>query len=203
MRAASIYLASNHRGKSSDSQELASESNHLEAGKLSRRQLCQVEVVSQVARAAAVAWYRLQTCQGMNAVARTHVCAPLGLHKLLAKDETTPPPRRTHALDEQQTAPRRAAPEAQERHPKPPPPTTPGAQSFYIETRGCQMNVSDTEVVRTLLNEDGLREAESAATADVVLLNTCAIRDKAEQKVWTRLRDLRGGKERRARPWPC
>ena len=75
---------------------------------------------------------------------------------------------------------------------KPPPPTTPGAQSFYIETRGCQMNVSDSEVVRTLLYEDGLREAESAATADVVLLNTCAIRDKAEQKVWTRLRDLRG-----------
>ena len=54
------------------------------------------------------------------------------------------------------------------------------------------MNVSDSEVVRTLLYEDGLREAESAATADVVLLNTCAIRDKAEQKVWTRLRDLRG-----------
>ena len=75
---------------------------------------------------------------------------------------------------------------------KPPPPTTPDAQSFYIETRGCQMNVSDSEVVRTLLYEDGLREAESAATADVVPLNTCAIRDKAEQKVWTRLRDLRG-----------
>ena len=53
------------------------------------------------------------------------------------------------------------------------------------------MNVSDSEVVRTLLYEDGLREAESAATADIVLLNTCAIREKAEQKVWTRLRDLR------------
>jgi MiaB/RimO family radical SAM methylthiotransferase len=80
---------------------------------------------------------------------------------------------------------------------KPPPPTTPDAHSFYIETRGCQMNVADSEVVRTLLYEDGLREAESAAAADVVLLNTCAIREKAEQKVWTRLRDLRGrnGKE--------
>ena len=63
---------------------------------------------------------------------------------------------------------------------KPPPPTTPGAQSFYIETRGCQMNVADSEVVRTLLRGDGLREAESASTADVVLLNTCAIREKAE-----------------------
>ena len=56
------------------------------------------------------------------------------------------------------------------------------------------MNVADSEVVRTLLRGDGLREAESAASADVVLLNTCAIRDKAEQKVWTRLRDLRGRK---------
>ena len=56
------------------------------------------------------------------------------------------------------------------------------------------MNVADSEVVRTLLRGDGLREAESAASADVVLLNTCAIREKAEQKVWTRLRDLRGRK---------
>ena len=81
--------------------------------------------------------------------------------------------------------------------PKPLPPAAPDAQSFYIETRGCQMNVADSEVVRTLLRGDGLREAESASKADVVLLNTCAIRDKAEQKVWTRLRDLRGrrGKE--------
>ena len=78
--------------------------------------------------------------------------------------------------------------------PKPLPPASPDAQSFYIETRGCQMNVADSEVVRTLLRGDGLREAESASTADVVLLNTCAIRDKAEQKVWTRLRDLRGRK---------
>ena len=73
--------------------------------------------------------------------------------------------------------------------PKPLPVADENARSFFVETRGCQMNVSDSEVVRTLLYEDGLREAESAATADVVLLNTCAIRDKAEQKVWTRLRD--------------
>lgn len=73
-----------------------------------------------------------------------------------------------------------------------PPPPPPDARSFFIETRGCQMNVSDSEVIRTLLATDGLREADSAATADVVLLNTCAIRDKAEKKVWTRLRDLRG-----------
>ena len=64
--------------------------------------------------------------------------------------------------------------------------------SFFIETRGCQMNVSDSEVVRSLMVGEGYGEAGSAAEADVVLLNTCAIRDKAEAKVWTRLRDLRG-----------
>ena len=77
-----------------------------------------------------------------------------------------------------------------------PPAAAPAApsngSSFFIETRGCQMNVSDSEVVRSLLLGGGYGEANSAAAADVVLLNTCAIRDKAESKVWTRLRDLRG-----------
>ena len=77
-----------------------------------------------------------------------------------------------------------------------PPAAAPAApsngSSFFIETRGCQMNVSDSEVVRSLLLDGGYGEATSAAAADVVLLNTCAIRDKAEAKVWTRLRDLRG-----------
>ena len=77
-----------------------------------------------------------------------------------------------------------------------PPAAAPAApsngSSFFIETRGCQMNVSDSEVVRSLLLGGGYGEANSAAAADVVLLNTCAIRDKAEAKVWTRLRDLRG-----------
>ena len=65
--------------------------------------------------------------------------------------------------------------------------------TFHIETRGCQMNVSDSEVVRALLAERGFVERDSAAAADVVLLNTCAIREGAEQKVWNRLRSLRAG----------
>ncbi|KAH8098262.1 N6-isopentenyladenosine methylthiotransferase [Aureococcus anophagefferens] len=67
-----------------------------------------------------------------------------------------------------------------------PPAAAPAApsngSSFFIETRGCQMNVSDSEVVRSLLLDGGYGEATSAAAADVVLLNTCAIRDKAEAK---------------------
>ena len=65
---------------------------------------------------------------------------------------------------------------------KPPPPTTPGAQTFYIETRGCQMNVSDSEVVRTLLYEDACR----AGRATGVKWPNLRDPNKAEQKVWTR-----------------
>lgn len=60
--------------------------------------------------------------------------------------------------------------------------------SFFIETYGCQMNVSDSEVVRAILLEAGFREAASLDEAGVVLANTCAIRERAEGKVWDRLK---------------
>lgn len=62
------------------------------------------------------------------------------------------------------------------------------AGSFFIETYGCQMNVSDSEVVRAILLEAGFREACSLEEAGVVLANTCAIRERAEGKVWDRLK---------------
>lgn len=70
-------------------------------------------------------------------------------------------------------------------------PAHPSSKSFFIETRGCQMNVSDSEVVRRLLGDAAFVEAPAAAAADVVLLNTCAIREGSERKVWNRLRTLR------------
>jgi len=60
-------------------------------------------------------------------------------------------------------------------------------RSVFVETYGCQMNVSDTEVVNAILQGAGYSTAESAETADVVLLNTCAIREKAEERIWNRL----------------
>ena len=74
-------------------------------------------------------------------------------------------------------------------------------RSVFIETYGCQMNVSDTEVVRALLNEAGYARAMAADSADVVLINTCAIREGAEAKIWNRLRELRaiGSRDRRTR----
>lgn len=66
-------------------------------------------------------------------------------------------------------------------------PSSPRGISFIIETYGCQMNTSDSEIVRSLLKKAGHKPAESETTADLVLLNTCAIRENAEAKIWHRL----------------
>ena len=60
-------------------------------------------------------------------------------------------------------------------------------KTFYIETFGCQMNVHDSEKVIGTLNEQGYSQVETPAEAELVLYNTCSIRDKAEQKVFHRL----------------
>lgn len=65
------------------------------------------------------------------------------------------------------------------------------ARTFYMETFGCQMNVHDSEKVSGLLLQQGYRPAGSAEEADLVFLNTCAIRDKAEHKVFSRLGELK------------
>ncbi|MDX2062490.1 MAG: tRNA (N6-isopentenyl adenosine(37)-C2)-methylthiotransferase MiaB [Bacteroidia bacterium] len=76
-------------------------------------------------------------------------------------------------------------------------PGLPGARGLaYIETYGCQMNFSDTEIVAASLAELGYGFTHDEAAADVVLLNTCAIRENAEQKVWHRLAQLKGRKRR-------
>ena len=67
-------------------------------------------------------------------------------------------------------------------------------KSFYIETFGCQMNVHDSEKVAGVLLNRGYRPAASAAEADLMLYNTCSIREKAAQKVFSRLGEWRGEK---------
>jgi len=61
---------------------------------------------------------------------------------------------------------------------------------FYIETYGCQMNVADTELMIGVLAAEGYQQTEEPAEADVMLVNTCAVRDNAEQRVLGRLGDL-------------
>src|SRR5512140_662945 len=61
------------------------------------------------------------------------------------------------------------------------------SRTFYIETFGCQMNVHDSEKVAGTLIAQGYRQVETPEEADLVFYNTCSIRDKAEQKVFSRL----------------
>ena len=64
-------------------------------------------------------------------------------------------------------------------------------KEVYIETYGCQMNFSDTEIVLSVLSNFGYNETSDINDSDVILVNTCAIRDNAEQRVYKRLDDLK------------
>lgn len=68
----------------------------------------------------------------------------------------------------------------------------------YIETFGCQMNVADTERAATGLRASGYDLCDSADDADVVLLNTCSVREKAERKVYTRIGEVRAAQFQKA-----
>ena len=77
-------------------------------------------------------------------------------------------------------------------------PVTPvQGQRVFIETYGCQMNVSDTELMLGILQDAGYASAQRPEDADVVVLNTCAIREHAEERVRGRLGQLRALKYRR------
>ncbi len=68
---------------------------------------------------------------------------------------------------------------------------TDAPKKFYLETFGCQMNVHDSEKVIGTLISEGYRQVQTVEEADLVLYNTCSIRDKAEQKVFHRLADYK------------
>ncbi len=65
------------------------------------------------------------------------------------------------------------------------------SKTFYLETFGCQMNVHDSEKVIGTLESQGYAQVETEEAADLILYNTCSIRDKAEQKVFNRLNDYK------------
>jgi tRNA-2-methylthio-N6-dimethylallyladenosine synthase len=64
------------------------------------------------------------------------------------------------------------------------------SKKVYIETYGCQMNVADSEVVISILSEAGFAPAEEIGDADLILINTCSIRENAEQRIWGRLKAI-------------
>lgn len=69
--------------------------------------------------------------------------------------------------------------------------------SIYIETYGCQMNIADTELVLGILRNDGYEVTSEADKADVILLNTCSIRENAEQRIYGRLGNFKRMKNSR------
>ncbi len=73
------------------------------------------------------------------------------------------------------------------------------AKTFYIETYGCQMNVADSEVVAAILRTTDADYTDDINKADIILLNTCSIRDNAEQRVQHRLQELAGSKHGKRR----
>ncbi len=68
-------------------------------------------------------------------------------------------------------------------------------RKLYLETFGCQMNVLDSELVLGQLRAQGYEHVEDREAADVILYNTCSVREHAEQKVWSRLGELRERKD--------
>src|SRR5580765_5096034 len=65
------------------------------------------------------------------------------------------------------------------------------ARKYLIETFGCQMNVHDSERMAGLLEQAGYEATTDASDADVVVINTCSVRERAEEKLYTRLGELR------------
>lgn len=77
-------------------------------------------------------------------------------------------------------------------------PSAGGGQKLYIETYGCQMNVGDTEIVVSIMQAEGFVYTDDIAAADIILVNTCSVRDNAEQRIWGRLHEFK--RYKKARP---
>jgi tRNA-2-methylthio-N6-dimethylallyladenosine synthase len=75
--------------------------------------------------------------------------------------------------------------------------TDPSRKKVYIETYGCQMNVNDSEVILSILQDNGYALTDNIEEADVILANTCSIRDNAEQRIWGRIDQFKIQKRKR------
>jgi tRNA-2-methylthio-N6-dimethylallyladenosine synthase len=77
------------------------------------------------------------------------------------------------------------------------PAANPDGPRVYLETYGCQMNVADSDLLSGILMGAGYRKTDRAEDADIILINTCAVREKAEDKVFSRAQELNAHKKRR------
>ena len=69
-------------------------------------------------------------------------------------------------------------------------------RNLYIETYGCAMNLADSEVMASIMTTEGYKTTQNPADADVIFINTCAIRDNAESRIWGRLKELKFQKKK-------
>jgi len=83
------------------------------------------------------------------------------------------------------------------RAPEPRSQVGPDAPRVYVETYGCQMNVADSDLISGLFSGAGYAASKDPDSADVILINTCAVREKAEERVYARARELAAHKKRR------
>jgi tRNA-2-methylthio-N6-dimethylallyladenosine synthase len=70
-------------------------------------------------------------------------------------------------------------------------------KKIFIETYGCQMNFADSEIVASILSTEGFNSTKNISEADIILVNTCSIRENAEQRVRKRLQNLRSLKKKK------
>src|SRR5580704_5776860 len=114
----------------------------------------------------------------------------IGIESLASGDPQAARQAHRHAASRERSQ-RESGPSPQALSANEPSSTIAPGKSFFIETFGCQMNVHDAEKVAGVLLARGYRPAASIAEADLMLYNTCSIREKAAQKVFSRLGEWR------------
>src|SRR5688572_15031012 len=71
-----------------------------------------------------------------------------------------------------------------------------GRKKLFLESYGCAMNFADSEIIASIMQKEGFETTDTTDNADVIFLNTCAIRDNAELKIWARLKSFRQAKRK-------
>lgn len=72
-------------------------------------------------------------------------------------------------------------------------------KKLYIETYGCQMNIADSEVIASIMTENGFNLVQDITQSGIILINTCSIRENAETKIWNRLKEIRNLKKKNSK----
>ncbi|XP_047396530.1 mitochondrial tRNA methylthiotransferase CDK5RAP1 isoform X2 [Sciurus carolinensis] len=150
-----------------------------------------------------VSWLLLKTCRAHSTLPSTACPSPGQQEDGVRKDFSSrlaSGPTFQHFLSASAPQEKSCSPEAED----PPPYLTVdellGRQrKVYLETYGCQMNVNDTEIAWSILQKSGYLRTSNLQEADVILLVTCSIREKAEQTIWNRLHQLKTLKTKRPR----